>query len=265
MGTHQSITSRQNPLIRRIKDLHKAEHRHRERRFIVEGMREVSRALANGFSLEMLFLLEGQSLPANFKRIEKIFSLSAPVFEKISFRENPDGIIGIATFPEDCFPEKLPENALIVLLEQVEKPGNLGAIIRSAEAAACSLVILANPLTDLWNPSVIRASQGAIFAVPVANCSNEEAFAYLRQRHISIASTSPASTQCYWNRLTSNRLAIAVGNENRGLSEFWLKNCDISVRIPMFGGASDSLNAATATALCLYEARRTGGMGPLAE
>lgn len=256
MVLQQLIKSRQNSLIRRVARLHKAEWRQRERLFIIEGAREVRRALQNGFDVEMLLLIQGTQMDSSFSAIPVLIPVTNEVFAKISLRENPDGILAVATLPQNDLPNELAADSLLLLVERMEKPGNLGAIIRTAECTACALIIVADPLTDLWNANVIRASQGAIFSIPIAICNNEEALQFLRKQKLSIVATSPSAKNCYWDNLPPRNLAIAIGNENRGLSDFWLQCSDVAVHIPLWGTTSDSLNAATAAALCLYEARR---------
>ncbi|MDR2676969.1 MAG: RNA methyltransferase [Puniceicoccales bacterium] len=251
----ERISSRQNPYIRWVISLRKPEQRRTEGFFTIEGHREVSRALENNFQVEMLFLMDSVAFQTD--QIGRVCYLPPEIFAKISSRENPDGILAVASFPPNSLPNRLPAGVLVLLAEGLEKPGNLGAIIRTAEAVGCDLVILANPLTDIWNPNVIRTSQGAIFGQNITVCSNSEALSFLRKNNIPIAITAPDAQRDYWDAFSSDSLAIAVGNEHHGLSEFWRGNADLSVRIPMCGKTSDSLNVSIATALCLYEFRRT--------
>jgi TrmH family RNA methyltransferase len=185
-----------------------------------------------------------------------VVGVSDAVFAKISARENPDGILCVAKIPTVCLPEKLPENSLIVVAEGLEKPGNLGGILRSMEAAGCSLLILAESQIDPWNSNAIRASQGAIFSIPIVSCSGEEALRYLRGKGVTVVATTPAAEKSHWEAPLFGSLAVVAGNEHGGLSDFWLANADLKIRIPMFGGTSDSLNVGIATALVLYEIRR---------
>jgi TrmH family RNA methyltransferase len=255
MDIGERITSRQNPRIQWVVSLQKPEQRQKKRRFLIEGRREVERAMENHFSVEMVFVADSVLIPQNFS--PKMFRVTREVFAKISRRENPDGILAVAVLPENPLPKIIPTDALILLAERIEKPGNLGALIRSAEAAGCALLILADTLTDIWNPNAIRASQGAIFALPIAVCSNDEALQFLRMHGVPIIATMPDASVDYWGAFSGKTAAIAAGNEHRGLSEFWQKNADLAVSIPLYGKASDSLNVGIATALCLYEFRRT--------
>ncbi|MDR2341382.1 MAG: RNA methyltransferase [Puniceicoccales bacterium] len=249
------ISSRQNPNILWVATLRKPERRREEGFFAIEGRREVLRALDNNFSVKMIFLINTVSFRA--EHIDQVFRVTPEVFAKISCRQNPDGILAVAELPKSFLPVQLPNSALVLIAEGLEKPGNLGAIIRTAEAAGCDLVIFADPLTDPWNPNVIRASQGAIFGQNIACCSNDEALLFLNKNNIPIVATVPDAQRDYWDAFFSDSLAIAVGNEHHGLSKFWLKNANLPVRIPMCGDTSDSLNVGIAAALCLYEFRRT--------
>jgi TrmH family RNA methyltransferase len=234
--------------------LQRPEYRHRAGFFIIEGRREVLRALDNNFSVKAIFLTDSVVFPTD--GIGRIFYVTPEVFAKISRRENPDGILAVAALPKNSLPAQLSPKALVLVAEGLEKPGNLGATVRTAEASGCDLVIFTNSLTDLWNPNVIRASQGAIFGQNIAVCSNDEALFFLRKNNIHIAITTLDASRNYWDAFSSDSVAIAVGNEHHGLSEFWRKNADLAVRIPMCGNTSDSLNVSTAAALCLYEFRR---------
>lgn len=249
------ISSRQNPHIRWVTTLKKPEHRREEGFFTIEGRREVLRALDNNFPVEMIFLMDTVAFPTD--RVGQIFHVPTEVFTKISCRENPDGILAVAALPKSSLPTQLPRGALVLVAEGLEKPGNLGAIVRTAEAAGCDLVIFTDPLTDLWNSNVIRASQGAVFGQNIAVCSNDEALLFLKKNDIPIAITTLDAQGDYWDAFSSDSVAIAVGNEHHGLSEFWRRNADRAVRIPMCGNTSDSLNVGIAAALCLYEFRRT--------
>jgi TrmH family RNA methyltransferase len=254
----EHIGSRRNPRIVRLVQLRKAEVRRQLGLFLIEGRRECRRAVESAVEI-LEFYRSSKALICDCLPKSpscKFFTVADAVFEKISARENPDGLLAVARIPDCNLPKSLPENALVVIAEAMEKPGNLGALLRSVEAAGCNLLIVADPLTDIWNPNAVRASQGAIFAVPIAVCSNCVAFEFLSREKIPIVGSSPSASTCYWDAIPLGPVALAVGNEHSGLSDFWLKNATLSVRIPMEGNTSDSLNAATAAALCLYEILR---------
>jgi TrmH family RNA methyltransferase len=261
----EPITSRRNPRILELVRLRRPDVRREMGRFLVEGRRESLRAHRN--SLEILGIFATAAALKEWDELEELarsaplFPVSDSVFEKISARENPDGLLCVAATPPNRFPAALPPDALVVVAERLEKPGNLGALLRTMEAAGCDLLILADPLTDLWNPHAIRASQGAIFAVPAVTCSSGEALRFLRANGVTVVATAPAAPRSYWDALPAGPLAIVAGNEHDGLGNFWLNAADLAVHIPMRGGTSDSLNVTTATALCLYEALRRRGQG----
>ncbi|MDR2664159.1 MAG: RNA methyltransferase [Puniceicoccales bacterium] len=252
----ERIESEKNSHIRRLVRLRRPRDRHRLGQFLIEGLRECHRAAENGWELLELYgtsAVFAQALPP----CREAFLLPDKLFGKISARENPDGLLATAAIRQCPLPQSLPPNALVIVAEAMEKPGNLGAILRSAEAAGCQLLLLADPLTDVWNPNAIRASQGAIFAVPLAICTGEAAIRFLRENGVGIVAAAPAAERCYWDSLPGGSIAIAIGNEHGGLSGRWLREADLTVRIPMEGSTSDSLNASVAAALLLYEALRT--------
>jgi TrmH family RNA methyltransferase len=255
----EPIKSSRNGRILRLVKLRKADMRRRLGLFSIEGERECQRALDNGINFVEIYV-NGASADGKLANVlagsHRIFLLDEHVFEKISLRENPDGIIALAQIPGTELPESLEANPLILLVESMEKPGNFGAIMRTADAVGCDLIIVVDALADIWSPNAIRASQGAIFSVPIASCGCDDALNFLRRNNIAIVGTGPRSQKCYWNSMPPGPLAIAIGNEHSGLSEFWLENADMCLGIPMSGSGSDSLNASTAAALFLYEALR---------
>ncbi|MDR2667836.1 MAG: RNA methyltransferase [Puniceicoccales bacterium] len=258
----ERIESRRNGRILHLVELRKADARRRSGHFFIEGRRECLRAKGNGINLLEIYLDESAAADGEFVKIFsgncRVFMLPSSVFEKISLRENPDGVLALAKIPEMKLPKSLAPNPLVIVAESIEKPGNLGAILRTADAAGCNLLIATDPLMDFWNPNAIRASQGAIFSVPAAICDNGDALKFLRNNGIFIVGTGPSAEKCYWDSMPMGPLAIAIGNEHNGLSAFWMENVDLCLRIPMCGSGSDSLNAATAAALFIYEAKRTG-------
>jgi TrmH family RNA methyltransferase len=253
----ERIHSRKNVRIRHLVQLRKAEVRRQCGQFLIEGLRESQRAVRNSVEILDIFVSDFavdklQSLQTQCEQ----HVVSDEVFQIISARENPDGILCVGKIPPNSLPSALPDNSLVVVVERMEKPGNLGALLRTMDAVGCALLLVSDPLTDLWNPNVVRSSQGALFAVPSAVCSNEEALIFLRKNSVKIVATTPAASRTYWNALPKSTMAVVAGNEHSGLSDFWLQNSDLQVSIPMRGRASDSLNVHTATALVLYEALR---------
>jgi TrmH family RNA methyltransferase len=251
----ERIESGKNPRIGRLTRLRRARERRRLGQFLIEGRRECGRAVANGWELLELYGTAA-AFAEGLLPCRSAFLLPDGLFSKVSARENPDGILATAPIPHCILPQSLPPDALILVAESLEKPGNLGALLRSVEAAGCKLLLLTDPLTDIWNPNVVRASQGAIFAVPMAICAAEEAIRFLRQNGVRIVAATPSAERCYWDSLPGGPLAIVVGNEHNGLTARWLRDADLTVHIPMGGDTSDSLNVSVAAALLLYEALR---------
>ncbi|MFA6171238.1 MAG: RNA methyltransferase [Patescibacteria group bacterium] len=256
---HKIITSRENPKIKEIIKL-KSSRKEREAKAlaVAEGYRELNLALQAEHNIDSLFFcpefLKGRpifNLPP-----DKLIEVSPSVFEKISFRENPDGVLAILRLtPPSLAGIKLSKNPLVIVLEAVEKPGNLGAILRTADAAGVDAVLISDPKTDLYNPNVIRASQGTIFTTRVAAGSRGEILAFLGSKGISLIATTPGAKKLYTQIDLKKPTAILMGTEDRGLSDAWLKAADEKVKIPMYGKI-DSLNVSVSAAVIVYEALR---------
>ena len=177
----------------------------------------------------------------------------------MAYRERPDGLLAVAPqWKRSLADLTLPAKPFLLVVEAIEKPGNLGTILRSADAAGCDAVIVCDPVTDIFNPNVVRASTGVLFSVPLVVEESTRVHAWLRERKIRSVATTPAAEKIYSNADLCGPLAIVMGSEQYGLSEFWLKNADLPVRIPMAGQA-DSLNVAMATIITLFEAVRQRG------
>ena len=191
-------------------------------------------------------------LPENIR----VFEVSEEVYAKISYREGTEGIIAEVRTPERRLEDLvLPEKPLVVVLESVEKPGNLGAVLRSADAAGADAVLVCDPLTDLWNPNLIRASVGAVFTVPCVACSSEAAIAFLRARGIRILTAQLQDSSLYYDCDMTGGTAIVMGTEATGLTPVWREAADAHIRIPMLGRL-DSLNVSVSAAILLFEAVR---------
>ena len=257
------IQSRQNPRVQNLVRLHERTHRDTQQRFLVEGRRELERALAEGVIEEIYFCSELFRDNGSQELVERasqagvaICQLAPMAFDKVSLREGPDGLLGVARAWHLTLADlKLSATPLLLIVERVEKPGNLGALLRSADAAGADAVIVCDPVTDLFNPQVVRNSQGALFSVPVAVVSPPEALDFLRANKIDLVATTPAATLDYWDADLLHAAAIAVGGEKDGLTPLWLEAANQSVRIPM-AGQTDSLNVAAAATLALFEAVR---------
>ena len=186
----------------------------------------------------------------------KYFEVSTEVYAKISYREGTEGVIAEVRTPERRLEDLvLPEKPLVVVLESVEKPGNLGAVLRSADAAGADAVLVCDPLTDLWNPNLIRASVGAVFTVPCVACSSEAAIAFLRARGIRILTAQLQDSSLYYDCDMTGGTAIVMGTEATGLTPVWREAADAHIRIPMLGRL-DSLNVSVSAAILLFEAVR---------
>lgn len=251
------ITSLQNPKVKYIVKLRDDKRqRQRDGLMLVEGLDELSMALASG--LRPRTILSAPELVSKTIDIAPTESLtvSRAVFEKMSYRENPDGWLGIFPIPQISLEQiKLTANPLVIIAESIEKPGNLGAILRTADAAGVDAVIACDPRVDIWNPNVVRASRGAIFTAPVVESGNPEALTWIRSSGMRIAAATPSADMPYTKADLRAPLALAVGTEDRGLTDFWSTNADFKVTIPM-SGKVNSLNVSTATAIIIFEALR---------
>ena len=250
------ITSKSNPKIKNVVKLQKSSERREQNRIIIEGRREIERAVACGFVVDTLFvcndiLKESVNIAAN--HVEEV---TLDVFEKIAYREGSDGLLAVA-IPKyaDLKSFKPKKNPLIIVLETVEKPGNLGAIMRTADAAGVDAVIIADPRTDLYNPNAIRASIGTIFSVPLFACSSEECINWLRENNIKIYCTYLKASIDYLEADFKQGSAIVMGTEATGISDIWVDAADQNLIIPM-NGIADSLNVSVTTAIVVFEAIR---------
>ena len=251
------ITSTQNPKIKHIVKLREDKRqRQKDNLILVEGFDELTLALSCGLIPQTLITApELASKPLTFYSIETL-TVSRAVFEKISYRDNPDGWLGIFSTPKVSLEEiKLSDPALVIVAESIEKPGNLGAILRTADAAKVDAVLVCDPRVDIWNPNVIRASRGAVFAMPVIEIKSHEAEAWIRSRKMRIVAATPSADEIYSNINMQESIAIAVGTEDKGLTDFWMQHADVKVQIRMLGKIN-SLNVSIATALMVYEALR---------
>ena len=247
------ITSVQNARIKHVVALQqKSSLRREEGLFVVEGQREIEHCIACGYEIEELFVLNTISYTGH----SPATLVSPQVYEKMAYRESTEGIIAVAKTKQHRLKDlSLKDNPLIVVLERVEKPGNRGAILRSAEAAGVDAVIVCDPLTDLYNPNLIRASIGGVFNVPVAVCTSEECIAFLKQRHITILTAQLQDSYEYYDYDMRPATAIVMGTESTGLTQQWRETADAHIRIPMLGRL-DSLNVSVSAAILMYEAVR---------
>jgi TrmH family RNA methyltransferase len=197
-----------------------------------------------------------------FRKVQQtavVTELSKAVFEKIAYRDNSDGLIALVV-PRDLKPDALilSTNPIVLVLESVEKPGNLGAILRTADAADIDAIIVCDPQTDIYNPNVIRSSLGCIFTKQVVTCTTAEANLFLKKKGIKTFAAALAATISYHETDFTCPCAIIMGSEANGLTDTWLNNADAKIKIPMFGKV-DSLNVSTSAAILVFEAKRQRG------
>lgn len=258
------ITSLQNPKVKLATKLWDRRSREKNGQFLIEGYRELSRAIENDEEIESLFfckeLFLGSSEMALIDRCAQkgafIYQTSEKVFKSFSYRDRPDGLIAIAKMRHLSLQDLKPsKNPFLIVAEAIEKPGNLGTILRSADGAGVEGVIVSDRCTDIFNPNVVRSSVGTLFSLPVIESSTTDCIEWLKKNKIKLVAATPEAKIDYTKADFTGPLAIVVGTEQYGLSQQMKNEADILVRIPMMGIA-DSLNVGVATALLLYEVHR---------
>ena len=258
------IVSLQNPRIKSLVRLRQRRERDQTARFLIEGYRELRRAVDRRVTIEALYVCSDLFLGSNEPQLigeasamgAEIIELGPEAFKKVSYRDRPEGLIAVAKqFETSLESIESPDDPLFLVVESIEKPGNLGTMLRTADAAGVSAVIVTDPTTDPFNPNVVRASLGCLFTVPLAIASTAEALAWLGRANVRTIATTPDTPTLLWDTDLSGPLAIVVGSEQYGLSKEWLTGADERARIPM-GGEADSLNAAMAAGVGLFEAVR---------
>lgn len=288
----ETITSAQNRKVKELLTLvEKSKARSAAGLFVVEGQRELGHCLDAGFIPETLFIcgdvmavqnnavngvktghltenIEGKDgLDALIAKAEAlnphlgVVQIPAFLYEKVAYRGSTEGIIAeVHSVPRSLEDLRLGERPLVMVLESVEKPGNLGAVLRSADAAGADAVIVCDPLTDIWNPNLIRSSVGAVFSVPVAVCTSADAIAFLKERGIRILTAQLQDSEWYYDTDMTGATALVMGTESTGLTQAWRDSADAHIKIPMLGRL-DSLNVSVSAAVLLYEAvrQRKGG------
>lgn len=283
----ETITSAQNRKVKELLTLvEKSKARSAAGLFVVEGQRELGHCLDAGFIPETLFIcgdvmavqnnavngaktghlaenIEGKDgLDALIAKAEAlnprlgVVQIPAFLYEKVAYRGSTEGIIAeVHSVPRSLENLRLGERPLVMVLESVEKPGNLGAVLRSADAAGADAVIVCDPLTDIWNPNLIRSSVGAVFSVPVAVCTSADAIAFLKKRGIRILTAQLQDSEWYYDTDMTGATALVMGTESTGLTQAWRDSADAHIKIPMIGRL-DSLNVSVSAAVLLYEAVR---------
>jgi TrmH family RNA methyltransferase len=261
----ERITSPHNPRIKRLGELYKSREREKQGLLVMEGARELNLALQAGYIPETVFVCLDVFARSEYPHIlstvpeTSLIEISPAVFEKLAYREQSDGIIAVMRQKRHTLNDlHLSANPFIIVLEAVEKPGNLGAILRTADAAQVDAVLICDPTTDLYNPNVIRSSIGCLFTVQMGVASSEEAFHWLNERGIKCLAAELKASLWYHEMDYTHPTAIIMGTEADGLTEFWLTHADSRIKIPM-RGQIDSLNVSVSTAIITFEAMRQRG------
>ncbi len=254
------IFSAQNPLIKRLLSLQqKSSARRQHKLFVVEGVREVTHCLEGGFCMDTLFVCDALLPPSAtplFLQAREVIKVSQPLYEKIAYRGTTEGIVATVCMCQKSLADlHLTESPFVVVLEGVEKPGNLGAVLRSADAAKVDAVIVCDPLTDLYNPNLIRSSLGAVFTVPVVACTSQECLDFLQVRHINILTAQLQDSKFYYDTDMTQPTAIVMGTESTGLTQSWRDAATAHIKIPMLGWL-DSLNVSVSAAILMFEGVR---------
>lgn len=264
MKEHEVIRSTKNPKVQDAAKLSERKYRDQTGLMLIEGIKELTLAVKSGITVKRLFYCEELFTGREEKDILKtakgqnadLVPVARHVFEKLAYREDSFGLAAVAEKPAKTLEDiHLTKSPLLIVVEGVEKPGNLGAILRSADAAGVDGVIVCGKSTDIYNPNVVRASIGTIFTVPVVDAAIPDAVSWLDSRGIKTVATTPRAQMEYFDADLKGPCAIIMGSEHEGLSDTWLDSASLLVRIPMKGQA-DSLNLATATTILLYEAVR---------
>jgi TrmH family RNA methyltransferase len=259
-----TITSLQNQRIKAVIKLHQRKYRDQQQTFLIEGYRAIRRALTNGYPLIDLYycpaLFFGKDEPALIRQVAAtgaaVIEMAEAPFQKLAYRQRPEGLLAVAPQCHRRLADHHPaDDGFYLIAESIEKPVNLGAILRSADGAGASGVIVCDPRTDLFNPNVVRASVGAFFTIPLLESSTAAAVSWCRANGVRILASTPQAELIYTSVDMRGAVALVVGTEQYGLSRTWLDQADERLRLPMLGQA-DSLNVAMAAALLLYEAVR---------
>lgn len=255
------ITSMQNPRIKDVVKLRERRARDKTGQFLIEGYRELLRAVQGGKKIDTVYYCPELFLGENEQKLiastkGETIEVTPSVFQKISYRDRPDGLLAVAPIFSTSL-HNLPKkkNPFYIVAEAIEKPGNLGSILRSSDAAGVDALLVCDKCTDLFNPNVVRSSVGTVFTVPIAEATTAETLHFLREQGVKILAATPEAKAVFTEVDMTGPIALVVGTEQLGLSKTWMDEADIQVRIPM-RGIADSLNVAAATTLLLYEVVR---------
>ncbi len=249
------IESPQNKAVKSLARLKERRYRELKKQYLIEGKKEIVNALKAEIAIEEIFIcLEVFDKSINLPIRLPTTNLSLAAFKKLSYRNKSEGIIALAKMQEEKLSElTLPKNPLLLVIDGAEKPGNLGALLRTANATNVDAVFLTGKGTDLYNPNVIRSSMGCLFSQPTLQLDTSTLIPWLKNYDIKIIATSPQAKLPYWKINYKEPIVIALGAEDQGLSKLWLESAEVTTNIPMLG-IIDSLNVATSGALLMYEA-----------
>lgn len=262
---HKSITSPQNPLIKQIVLLQeKSRERRKQKLFVIEGLREISLAIKGGYELNTVLFCSEIASEEDILKMEEFVSpksgfieINSEIYQKIAYRSSTEGVLAIGKTKDLNLSDYKPQttNPLILIAEAPEKPGNIGALLRTADAAGVDAMIIANPKTDMYNPNIIRSSVGCLFTNNVITGSTSEIIAFLKENKINIYCAALQASVPYHTIDFTEPAAIVVGTEATGLSEEWRENSTQNIIIPM-SGEIDSMNVSVAAGILIFEAKR---------
>ena len=255
----KEINSIQNPFIKNLLKLQeKARERKKQGLFLIEGKREIELAKKGDYEITSLLFLstvKNDALLSNFHDIEQIL-ISQEIYDKLAYRKTTEGILAIAKTKSLSLSDiKLSKNPLILVAESIEKPGNIGAILRTADAANIDAVLIADAKSDMYNPNIIRSSVGCVFTNQIATATSEEIIAFLKEKNVQIFAATLQNSNEYHKENYTKSSAIVVGTEDTGLTEIWREHATQNINIPM-QGVIDSMNVSVAAAIILFEAKR---------
>lgn len=241
----------------------KAKARKQSGTFLIEGKREIELAIKGNYEIETILFLPELVTESEINKIVnksiELIEINKEVYQKLAYRDTTEGILAIAkTKSLDLSDLKLPENPLIMVLESIEKPGNIGAMLRTCDAANVDAVIIANPKTDLYNPNTVRSSVGCLFTNQIASGTTDEVIKFLKNKNIAIFGATLQNSNCYHLQDYTTPTALVVGTEATGLTQAWRDNATQNIIIPM-QGEIDSMNVSVAAAILLFEAKRQRG------
>lgn len=260
---HPLITSHHNSKIKNILALEKARERKRQNTFVIEGIKELSLAVQGNYKIDSIFfcpeIVDQKNIRAIINQENLFIPVQQTVFEKIAYRDSSGGVVAVAEQKTHSLGNiPLRKKPMVLVLESVEKPGNLGALLRTADAANIDAVIICDPQTDFYNPNVIRSSVGCVFTTPLASATSGEAILWLKKNNIHIFATHLQASKRYYEIDFTGPSAIVMGTESTGLSDQWVQEADATIIIPM-QGKIDSMNVSTAAAVIIFEATRQRG------